>query len=151
MILHFMASRTTRYTVMGAICAATHNTLMILGGWAGLSYVPMSLLSFLVVTPLGYSLHARFTFGASFSMYDFCRFSGGVAAGFPLYFVVMAFLCSGIRLNIVLASPMTTIVLYVWNYASARWAMRGRLDVRSKRATFVLNGLVSRRPGDYEN
>lgn len=125
-----IAWRTTRYTAIGAICAVTHNALMILGYWAGVSYVPMSLLSFLIVTPLGYSLHACFTFEASFSMYDLYRFSAGVAAGFPLYFIVMAILCSGIGLSIVLASPITTIILYLWNYASAHWAMRNRLGLR---------------------
>jgi len=125
-----VAGRTARYTVIGAICAVAHNAVMILGGWAGGHYIPLSLLSFGCVTPLGYVLHARFTFKTPLSLYNFFRFASGVAAGFPLYFVIMATLCSGLDMAVVFAAPVTTVTLYLWNYASAHWALRNRLPVR---------------------
>lgn len=93
----------------------------------GAHYIPLSFLSFVTVTPLGYFLHSRFTFHARLSKYRFLRFSGGVAAGLPLYFVIMGTLCSGIGLSILWAAPITTITLYVWNYTLAYWALRVRL------------------------
>lgn len=122
-----VAERVSRYTVVGAICAAAHNTVMILGGWAGGHYVPLSFLSFGMVTPLGYLLHARFTFKARVSWRNFFRFTSGLAAGFPLYFMAMGILCSGLDLAVAFAAPVTTITLYVWNYALTHWALRDRL------------------------
>jgi len=123
--VHF-AGRTLRYTIVGAVCAATNNAVMILGDLAGGHYVPMSFLSFDIVTPLGYLLHAKFTFRQRLSLRDFLRFASGAAAGFPLYFLALAVLCTGLGLSVIIAVPITTIMLFLWNYASAHWAIRGR-------------------------
>jgi hypothetical protein len=39
----------------------------------------------------------------------------------------MAILCTGLGLPVALAFPITTIMLFVWNYASAHWAIRRHL------------------------
>jgi putative flippase GtrA len=121
-----VAERTARYTVVGAICAATHNAVMILGDLAGGHYVPMTFLSFGIVTPLGYLLHSGFTFKTQLSVGGFLRFALGVAAGFPLSLLTMAILCTGLGLPVVIAAPVATITLYLWNYASAHTAIIGR-------------------------
>jgi len=126
-------SRTARYTIVGGVCAATHNIVMILGDFAGAHYVPMTLVSFSLVTPLGYLLHCGFTFGERLSLQGLLRFTSGVAAGFPLSLAVMAILCSGLRLPVVVAAPIATAVLFLWNYASARWAIVGRWHVFADR------------------
>jgi putative flippase GtrA len=123
--------RTTRYTMVGAICAAAYNVVMLVGDRAGGHYVPLSFLAFGLVTPLGYSLHARFTFRTKLSFGAFLRFAAGAAMAFPLYFAIMAVLCSGSGLAIWMAAPTTTILLYIWNYMSAHWAMRHRLLSRA--------------------
>jgi putative flippase GtrA len=97
---------------------------MILGGMAGGDYVSLSILAFLVVTPIGYLLHSRFTFGIHRSWQDFARFASAIAASFPIYFVVMAGLCSGLHLTVPIAAPIATIAMFIWNYASAHWALR---------------------------
>jgi len=125
--VHSAVDRTTRYTVVGAICALMHNAVMIVGGCAGGHYLPLSLLAFCIVTPMGYLLHCRLTFRVSPFWPDFVRFASGMATGFPLYFLVMAVLCSGLHLAVAFAAPITTVALYFWNYASAHWALRCRL------------------------
>ncbi|WP_426169857.1 GtrA family protein [Sandarakinorhabdus sp. DWP1-3-1] len=115
--------RTACYTVIGAACAIMQNVVMIAGAALGAHYMPLAVLAFAIVTPLGYLLHARYTFVAPLSWRDFMRFASGIAAGFPLYFIVMATLCSGVGLPVVVAAPVATIVLYVWNYLSAHWAI----------------------------
>lgn len=125
-------AQAARYTGVGAICAVANNAVMILGGCAGAHYVPLSLLSFVIVTPLGYLLHSWFTFKVKLSLYDFLRFAAGLAAAFPLYFVVMTTLCSGFGLIVAVAAPLATIALYIWNYTWARWAMRGTVRLREK-------------------
>jgi len=122
--------RTTRYTLVGAVCAVASNVVMILGSLAGSNYISLSIIIYLVVTPFGYLLHARFTFGTNRSWRDFFRFIAGVASGVPVYFSLMALFCSGLHLPIAVASLVTTAVLYAWNYASAHWALRCRLPFR---------------------
>lgn len=124
-----VVKRTARYTAVGAICAVAHNIVMILGGLAGGHYIPLSFVSFGLVTPLGYLLHSFFTFQARPSSRNFLRFASGVAAGLPLYFIVMATLCSGVGLAIAWSAPITTAALYLWNYAAAHWALRRRLPL----------------------
>lgn len=123
---HPVAGRTARYTIVGAICAATHNAVMVLGDLAGGHYVPMTVLSFWIVTPPGYLLHARFTFREQFSLRGFLRFTSGIAAGFPLSLLSMTTLCTGLGLPVVIAAPIATVTLFLWNYVSAHWAILDR-------------------------
>ena len=132
MTVHSTVKRTTRYTVVGAICAATYNAIMIFGSAAGGDYVSLSVLSYLVLTPIGYLLHARFTFGTRRSWQDFARFASCSAASFPIYFVVMAGLCSGLHLSVPIAAPVTTVAMYLWNYTSSHWALRSPLPLRPR-------------------
>lgn len=123
---HPVAARTARYTIVGAICALTYNAVMILGDLAGGHYAPMTVLSFGIMTPLGYLLHSHFTFREKLSSRGFLRFASGVAAGFPLSLLSMAILCTGLGLSILIAAPIATITLFLWNYASAHWAILDR-------------------------
>ena len=122
--------RPARYLVVGASCAIVHNLIMIIGDWAGGHYLPMSFVSFAVVTPLGYWLHSGFTFSEQHSLRAFMRFAAGVAAGFPISLLTMAMLCTGFNVPVVIAAPVATVVLFAWNYLSAHWAILGRLFAR---------------------
>jgi putative flippase GtrA len=122
-----IAARTARYAMTGALCAVAHNAVMILGDAAGDHYVPMTVLSFALVTPLGYLLHAGFTFKEPLSWRAFLRFAAGVTAGFPLSILTMAIFCTGFGLPVVIAAPLATLTLVLWNYASTHWAIIGRL------------------------
>ncbi len=103
---------------------------MILGEWAGFDYVSSSFLSLLVVIPAGYLLHAGFTFGSGRSWSAFLRFAVSILAGFPISLLTVALLSSGAGLPMVIAAPVATLVLFVWNYATAHWAILGRLGFR---------------------
>jgi hypothetical protein len=86
----------------------------------------LTLLSFGVVTPLGYLMHSSFTFRERLSLRGFLRFTSGIAAGFPLLLLSMAILCTGLGLPVVIAAPIATIILFLWNYASVHWAILDR-------------------------
>jgi putative flippase GtrA len=124
-IAQIIAARSARYFSVGAFCALTHNAVMILGDLAGAHYGPMTLVSFAITTLLGYCLHAAVTFRERLSWRAFARFAAGVATGYPISFVVMAILCSGLGLPVVIAAPVATIALFLWNYACAHWAILG--------------------------
>jgi putative flippase GtrA len=117
--------RSGRYLAVSVICALTNNAVLILGDLAGGHYVPLTFACFAITTPLGYILHARFTFRDSYSWRAFARFASGAATGFPISFVAIAILCSGFGLPVMIAAPVATIALFLWNYACAHWAIRG--------------------------
>lgn len=121
-----VAARTGRYAIVGAICAATYNVVMILGDWAGAHYALSAVASFAITAPLGYLLHVGFTFRERACWRGFARFASGLAAGFPISLAIVAILCSGARLPAAIAAPVATVVLFFWNYASAHWAILGR-------------------------
>ena len=122
----FLVSQTARYTFIGLLCAAANNVILILGDFVGAHYVPMVALAFAVVTPLGYLLHSSFTFGDRLSWIGLVRFTSGAAMGFPLSLLSMAILCTGLGLRVAIAAPIATVMLFLWNYASARWAIVGQ-------------------------
>ena len=101
--------------------------MMIVGDMAGQSYVPMTVLSFVVMTPLGYLLHTQFTFRERPSTRAFKRFTSGAALAYPIYFLSMAVACTGFGISVALAAPMSTLTLILWNYVSAHWAIAGRV------------------------
>lgn len=118
--------RTMRYVFVGAICAVVNNAVIILGDLVGWHYLPMTVFAFVIVTCLGYVLHCRFTFAERSSLRGLMRFAFAAAASFPLSVAVMASLCSGLHLPVVVATPVATVVLFLWNYAAAHWAIIGR-------------------------
>lgn len=122
--------RPARYILVGATCAILYNAVMILGERAGFGYVSSSVISLFAVIPTGYILHAAFTFGSDRSWRAFFRFAGSILAGFPISLLTVALLSSGAGLPMVIAAPIATLVLLVWNYATAHWAILGRFGLR---------------------
>lgn len=114
------------YLAIACFCAASHNVIMIAGDRMGGSYPVSTLASFLILTPTAYALHTRFSFRERFSLGRLLRFASGVAMGLPLSLLVMAFLCTLLKLPVVIAAPIATVALFVWNYASAHLSIVGR-------------------------
>ena len=124
-------ARPRRYATVGALCAAMNNVLLIGGEFAGLHYTASSLLAFAVVTPTAYWLHAAHTFREPLSWRGLGRFTAGLLMGLMIFFLVIALLCSVLELPMIVAAPIATLILFVWNYVSARWAIVARLAPRS--------------------
>src|SRR5438477_3084227 len=103
---HPLVERSARYLTVGVICAVTNNAVLILGDLAGGHYVPLTFACFAITTPLGYVLHASFTFREHYSWRAFVRFAAGAATGFPISFVLMVILCSGFGLPVMIAAPV---------------------------------------------
>lgn len=116
-------ARPSRYLVGGVICAVLHNVIVIGAAAAGVHYAAALILSFAVVTPIGYLLHSLFTFRCALSGKQFMRFATGVAAGFPVSLAIMLLLCSGLAMPVTLATPIATVLLVIFNYFLSRWAI----------------------------
>ena len=123
MTLSAVLARGRRYLTVGALCAVTHNVIMIGADLAGLHYILATFISFVVLTPLGYLLHARFTFRQASTLAGFLRFTAGIAAAYPLSLGLMVLFCTGLAWPVWVAAPLTTVLLIVYNYVSAHWAI----------------------------
>ena len=115
--------RGKRYLTVGALCAVSHNVIMIGADWAGLHYVLGTLISFVALTPMAYLLHSRFTFHKPFTVGGFLRFTAAIAAAYPISLGLMVLFCSILRWSVLIAAPLTTILLIIYNYVSAHWAI----------------------------
>jgi putative flippase GtrA len=114
-----------RFYTVGLGCALLHNAIMIGGDWLGLHYVPSSIISFAVVTSLGYWLHSVWTFpGVRRGGIPFARYVLTIAANLPLSIAGMFVLVDLARLGVVVAAPLVTVLLAGYNFIAARWALR---------------------------
>lgn len=112
-----------RYLVVGVVCAAVHNGIMFGMDRLGAHYVASLVLSFAVLAPLGYFLHSIYTFAREVQPIRFVRFATGLLAGFPINLVLMVLFVSVLGLGVPLATFVCTALLFIWNFASARWAI----------------------------
>ena len=112
-----------RYLWGGAICALLHNGLVIGLAGAGMPYPIALVLSFLTTVPVGYLFHSAVTFGEPRSWGRLLRFVGGSLAGFGWSALLMIAMHNGLGLPIVVATPLATILLFLWNFTAARWAI----------------------------
>jgi putative flippase GtrA len=118
-----------RYTLVGLACALSNYVVMIAVDRAGGHYLLGTIISFLIVTPLAYALHSWFTFSVPFGIGSFLRFAGSVALTYPIAVAMLAVLCTGLGLDVAVAVPLATLILFAWNFVAARWAILPRLEL----------------------
>ena len=119
--------QSSRYLVGGALCALLHNIIMICGTQLGIAYPVMLILSFCITTPIGYLIHSVFTFEKARSWIRLQRFLLTAIIGFLGSMMLMVLLCTGLRVPVIVATPVATVLLFLWNFTSARWAiLQGR-------------------------
>jgi putative flippase GtrA len=116
-----------RYLISGGVCAVANNALLVAGARAGLGILALTLLSFAVIGTAGYAAHVYFTFREAPGWRSYARFMAGIALGIPAAYAVLAFLCDVLHLPMLIAAPIATLVLLVYNYLSARLAITCRL------------------------
>ncbi len=122
--------RLVRFTLVGALCAALSNVLVIVLVGRGFGVLAASALAFLPVLVCGFALHSCFTFDAPPTRGAFVRYTLAMAANFPLWSAGLVFFCDLLRVPIALAAPATTVLVFAWNYGTARWAF-GRRSARA--------------------
>jgi len=115
-----------RYIFVGLICAVLHNAVMIGCDFAGIHYVVSSLISYGLVVVCGFALHCYVTFEQRPSRKSFLRYAAAMATNYPASIVLMFLFCDLAGLSVPVAAPLATILLFAWNYLTARWAIAGR-------------------------
>ena len=121
-----LGDRRVRYLIVGALCAAVHNGIMIGGAALSLHYALTSAISYTVVVLLGFALHTRFTFAEQPQLRAFAKYAGGMALNYPIWVVLMFLLNDLGRMPMLFASPVGTGLMLIWNFAVSRWAILRR-------------------------
>jgi len=119
--------QSVRYSMVGAVCAVASNLIIIGSNLAGINDQVAIVLAVAIVTPLAYILQSWFTYGSPLSVQRFMRFLGGVGVG-TLWFVLLMTLFQRIMgMPVWIASPLTTLLVFVWNFVASRWAILWRM------------------------
>ncbi len=115
--------RLPHFLLVGGFCAALNNALVIGLVWAGFHPLAASLIAFLPVVAMGFALHSLLTFQIAMSKAAFLRYALAMATNFPAWSASLFILCDLLGAPISLAAPAATVMLIVWNFLSARWAL----------------------------
>ena len=114
-----------RYLGVGLACAVVNNVLLISLSAAGVGVMAASLLALGPTLLIGYGLHVAVTFEAKSSSAAFLRYSAGIIAGYPVWLGTLFLLCDMLKLSVVVAGPLGTLLMFLWNYALTHWAFLG--------------------------
>ena len=120
----FSLGRTPRYLAVTGSCFLFNNALLITLAWQNLHYIGCVLAAATVMIPLSYVLHARLTFEQAGKAVTFLRFAAIQAVNIPAAALLFYIFSSILGLSVVVASPLVTTTMFVWNFAGSWWAMR---------------------------
>ncbi len=120
------AATPLRYLVVAGCCLAMHNAIMIVGDWSGLSLLEAAATSFCIMVVVGYVLLSAFVFVGARSWRGFWRYTGVMAANFPLSTGLLWLFFVLARQPMTVAAPAATIVMVLVNFIASRWAIAGR-------------------------
>jgi putative flippase GtrA len=112
----------SRFVVTGGLCALLNNTLVIVLVHAGFGSAVASVMAFGPVLLIGYALHSVFTFGTAPSGLSFRRYAFAMAANFPIWIAALYVFCEVLKVSVAIAAPATTVLIFLWNYVSVKWA-----------------------------
>ena len=115
----------SRFALVSLACVVAHNAIVIAGDFAGLHYLASTVISFCVVVVLGYSLHRAWTFpAAAGGAASFARYALSMSLNLPLFAGALYLLVDLLRLPVAAAAPLATVLLWAFNFAATRWALR---------------------------
>ena len=116
----------TRFAVVGFLCAATHNAILIAADLWRVHYALSCAISFVVVVALGFALHARYTFHQPPTAASFWRYCASMAANYPITLALLFVMCDIAGWSVAIAAPTATVLLVLWNFLASRWAIVGK-------------------------
>jgi putative flippase GtrA len=116
----------SRYVVVGGLCAVLNNVILIGGDLAGLHYAVSILLTFVLVLPAAYLAHALWTFRTPASWQAFGRFIGGSVSSLVVASFAVWLFRGVLQLPMFISAPLATVVMTIYNYAMAKWAVAHR-------------------------
>jgi putative flippase GtrA len=120
-----------RYAVVSGLCLVLHNLIMIAADYAGLTMWQAAVTSFCIMVVTGYLLLCIFVFHGTRSWRGFLRYTGAMAANFPLSTGLLWILFGLLHQPMAIAAPAVTLVMVMVNYLASHWAITGKRPARS--------------------
>lgn len=128
MLAGVLNSAPSRYLIIGLGCAILNNAILIGADAIGAHYVTAILLTFAITLPLAYVAHAWWTFDVGVSWIAFGRFVAGSVSSLIIAGLTVGVFRGGLDMPMLYAAPLATVVMTVYNYVMARWAVGAKAD-----------------------
>lgn len=119
-----LAATFPRYVVVGGLCAVLNNVAVITLVRYGFGSVSASVIAFGPVLLVGFALHSLFTFATRPTRLTFGRYTLAMLSNFPAWAALLYVFCDVLRVSVSLVAPGATVLIFLWNYSSSRWAFR---------------------------
>ena len=112
-----------RYLLVAGLCMAAHIAIMIVSDAAAIPLAPALLLSFATIVLLGYALHTRFSFAVARAPGGLVRYTGAMAAAFPIAAAFLWLYSRAFGWPMWIAAPAGSLTMLLVNFLLARWAL----------------------------
>jgi putative flippase GtrA len=112
-----------RYLAVSGGCFLTSNGLLLGMAAAQIHYVWAVVISNLVMTPLSYLLHLRFTYRVAARPASFWRYALAQAVNMPGNWLLYWIFVTRLGLGMAAATPLVTGTMFLWNFTSSFWAI----------------------------
>lgn len=111
------------YGMTGALCAGLHFLILVLGDALGVHFALLVTVSFVVCAIVGYLLHCRFTFEIAPTLKELGRYTLAMTGNYPLSLAIVWLANDRLGLPMIIAAPLSTVLLTAYNFLSSRWAV----------------------------
>ena len=113
-----------KFLIVAAVCALAHNVIMIALDAMGVHYAASNVVSYVVCVSIGFVLHAGWTYRQTLTWQAFARYATPMLANYPASVALMFLAIDIAHLPMIIAAPVTTLCMFIWNFATTRWALR---------------------------
>jgi putative flippase GtrA len=113
----------TRFAIVGFVCAATHNAILLAADLWQIHYALSCAISYVVVVLLGFTLHVRYTFQRPATAAAFWRYCMSMAANYPATLALLFLICDIAGWPVAIAAPAATVLLFAANFLASQWAI----------------------------
>ena len=111
------------YGGVAALCLALHNAVLIVADHTGLPLLAGVMISFVLVSAMGYVLHSLLTFRQPMSPLRFGRYALAMVGNIPLAFAATWLWRDAVGLPMVVAAPLASVMMLAVNFIASRWAI----------------------------
>ena len=111
------------YFIVSAICLSIHNIILISMDYINLYFIFSIILSYLIVSFIGYVLHAMMTFCQPLSIFAFAHYALAMSLNVPLALATTWLWRHAVGLPMVWAAPLATVSMLFLNFGLSRLAI----------------------------
>lgn len=112
-----------RYLLVSGACFSVTNLSLIGMASARVNYVSAVIVTTALMIPFSYSLHSLFTYRVKASFSAIWRYALSQAMNAPLAILLYYVSCNLAGMSMMLATPVVTVLMVIWNYATSYWSI----------------------------